>query len=47
LLEHRGFAADDAIQQAARNLMDHGWPVYINARLAAFLGTSDIPSITE
>jgi uncharacterized protein YndB with AHSA1/START domain len=47
LLEHRGFAADDAIQQAARNLMDHGWPVYINARLAAFLGTSDTPLITE
>jgi hypothetical protein len=47
LLEHRGFAADEAIQQAARNLMDHGWPVYVNARLAAFLAASDTPSIPE
>jgi hypothetical protein len=44
---HRGFAADDAIQQAARNLMDHGWPVYVNARLAVFLAASDTPSIPE
>ena len=47
LLEHRGFAPDDAIQQAARNLMDGGWHVYITDRLAASLDLSNTRSTTQ
>jgi uncharacterized protein YndB with AHSA1/START domain len=37
-LEHRGFDPDDAIQQAARTLMDNGWHIYITERLTELLG---------
>ncbi len=46
-VEHRGFIADDVIQQAARSLMDNGWRVYVADRLAAFLATSDTASTKE
>lgn len=39
-LEHRGFGVDDAIQQAARELMDGGWRTYITERLADLLAAS-------
>lgn len=46
-VEHRGFIADDVIQQAARSLMERGWHVYVADRLAAFLATSHTPSTKE
>jgi uncharacterized protein YndB with AHSA1/START domain len=36
-LEHRGFRLDDPVHQAARNLMDNGWQIYVGERMARHL----------